>query len=122
MPKQPKSKAPQSNRRQSKRPAADREESGAIVEGAPTGDLRSSLRATYTTPSPRPDSAGLGIDSAGQSGGTDGLSRAEYSSESVEDLAEEGQAYEAAFVSGAEQASEDGDAGVPRLRRKEEAI
>jgi hypothetical protein len=48
---------------------------------------------------------GLGPDSAGQSGDTQGLSdTAEASSESVEELVEEGQFFEAGIVSGVENA------------------
>jgi hypothetical protein len=93
-----------------------------VVEGMPSGQLKSSLGRTAAAASPPLEPAGLGIDSAGQSGDTVGLSREEFSSESVEDLTEEGQAYEAAFVAGVEEAAEAGDAGVPRLHpRKEEA-
>ena len=91
-----------------------------IVDGAPAAGLKSSLYSTPATLPEPPASPGEGIDSAGQSGDTVGLSRNEFSSESVEDLTEEGQAYEAAFVSGVEQAAEAGDAGVPRLRRRNE--
>jgi hypothetical protein len=54
------------------------------------------------------DSRGLGAESGGQSGDTEGLSRVEdVDFESVEELVEEGQAYEAGVVSGVEEA--DGD-------------
>ena len=55
----------------------------------------------------RPASAGrgLGPESGGQSGDTEGLSRAELAdSESVEELLEEGQAFEAGVVRGVENA------------------
>lgn len=56
---------------------------------------------------------GLGPESAGQSGDLQGLSRLEdVGSESVEELVEEGQAWEASAVSGVEDA-EDAD-GNPR--------
>ena len=83
--------------------------------------MKSSLGVAPATVTAPPERAGLGIDSAGQAGDTLGLSREEFSSESVEDLSEEGQAYEAAFVAGVEDASEAGDAGVPRLRRRKES-
>jgi hypothetical protein len=52
-----------------------------------------------------PSRRGLGEDAAGQSGDTQGLSRAEDAdSESVEELLEEGQAFEAEAVSGVENA------------------
>jgi hypothetical protein len=46
---------------------------------------------------------GLGADSGGQGGDTEGLSRAEIAdSESVEELLEEGQAFEAGVIGGVE--------------------
>lgn len=60
-----------------------------------------------------------GPDSAGQSGDQQGLAeRAEADSESVEELVDEGQAWEGAFVSGVEDA-EDAD-GNPREVRTHE--
>ena len=112
--------ARQSKSRDPRTPAAP-EHREPIVGGAPTGELKSSLGATPSTVAPPPERAGLGIDSAGQSGDTVGLSRTEFSSESVEDLTEEGQSYEAAFVAGVEEASEAGDAGVPRLKPRKES-
>ena len=57
---------------------------------------------------------GLGPESAGQSGDTTGLSRSEYAdSESVEELVEEGQSFEAGIVSGVENAP-DADQGEVR--------
>jgi N utilization substance protein A len=59
---------------------------------------------TYDTVSK--DEKGLGPDSAGQSGDTQGLSDvAEAGPESVAELAEEGQAFEADAISGVEEAS-----------------
>ena len=56
---------------------------------------------------------GLGPDTGGQSGDTEGLSRAELAdSESVEELIEEGQAFEAGIVSGVENAPPAGRRGV----------
>ena len=56
---------------------------------------------------------GLGPDAGGQSGDTEGLSRAELAdSESVEELVEEGQAFEAGIVSGVENAPPAGRRGV----------
>jgi hypothetical protein len=64
-------------------------------------------------PNPR---RGLGASSAGQSGATQGLSRTEYvDSESVEELAAEGQDFEAEVVSGVENAL-DPDQGEVRTR------
>ncbi len=59
------------------------------------------------------DVRGLGPDAGGQSGDTEGLSRAELAdSESVEELVEEGQAFEAGIVSGVENAPPAGRRGV----------
>ncbi|HEY6148611.1 MAG TPA: hypothetical protein VIZ69_12975 [Thermoanaerobaculia bacterium] len=56
---------------------------------------------------------GIGADSAGQSGDTEGLSRmAEADSESVEELVEEGQAFEAGVISGVENAPPAGRRGI----------
>jgi hypothetical protein len=58
---------------------------------------------TYSTVSTR--EKGLGPDSAGQSGDTQGLSDvAEADTESVEELVEEGQSFEAEVISGVEDA------------------
>ena len=58
---------------------------------------------TYSTVSPK--EKGTGPGSAGQSGDTQGLSDvAEADSESVEELVEEGQSFEAAVISGVEDA------------------
>jgi hypothetical protein len=66
------------------------------------------------TPSGR---RGLGADSGGQSGDTQGLSRRSYDdSESVEELMEEGQYMEAEAVSGVENAP-DADQGEVRTRQ-----
>jgi hypothetical protein len=66
------------------------------------------------TPSGR---RGLGADSGGQSGDTQGLSRRSYDdSESVEELLEEGQYMEAEAVSGVENAR-DADQGEVRTRQ-----
>ncbi len=53
------------------------------------------------------DTRGLGAEAGGQAGDTEGLSRTEVAdSESVEELVEEGQAFEAGIVSGVENAPE----------------
>ena len=63
------------------------------------------------------EARGLGSDAGGQSGDTEGLSRAEIEdSESVEELVEEGQAFEAAAISGVEDAP-DADRGEVRTRQ-----
>ena len=64
-----------------------------------------------------PTERGLGLESGGQSGDTEGLSRAEIAaSESVEELLEEGQAFEAGIISGVENAP-DADEGGVRTRQ-----
>jgi hypothetical protein len=66
--------------------------------------MRSSLGGDYELEQ-RPARRGLGSNAAGQSGDTQGLSRDERDdSESVEELAEEGQAFEAEAVGGVEDA------------------
>jgi len=70
---------------------------------------------TYT-PVPAPQH-GTGPGSAGQSGDTQGLSdSAEADSESVEELVEEGQSFEAEAISGVEDAS-DGDVAEVHTRQ-----
>lgn len=60
---------------------------------------------------------GLGPETGGQSGDTEGLSRSELAdSESVEELLEEGQAFEAGIVSGVENAP---DADVSEVRTRQ---
>ncbi len=65
---------------------------------------------------------GTGPNSAGQSGDTQGLSGEEESgSESVEELVEEGQSFEADALQGVEDAEEDGadDKGVKELHTRQ---
>jgi len=60
---------------------------------------------------------GLGAEAGGQSGDTEGLSDAALAdSESVEELVEEGQAFEAGIISGVENAP-DADKGGVRTRQ-----
>lgn len=76
------------------------------------GGAASRTRETASLESRR----GLGAESGGQSGDTQGLSRREYSdSESVEELMEEGQYLEAEAVGGVEDAP-DADEGEVRTR------
>ena len=64
-----------------------------------------------------PAERGLGAEAGGQSGDTEGVSREELAaSESVEELLEEGQAFEAGIVSGVENAP-DADKGGVRTRQ-----
>jgi hypothetical protein len=70
---------------------------------------------TYATVSTRPK--GVGPGSAGQSGDTQGLSDvAEATSESVEELVEEGQSFEAEVIAGVEDAP-DADEGEVRSKQ-----
>jgi hypothetical protein len=83
---------------------------------APTVRRRRRGEADRSVESPA-DARGLGGESAGQSGDTEGLSRAEEAdSESVEELVEEGQAFEAGVISGVENAP-DADKGGVRTRQ-----
>lgn len=65
-------------------------------------------RASTERPQARPDEfwrRGMGAEAAGQSGDTEDISRSEIAdSESVEELLEEGQSFEAGIVSGVENA------------------
>jgi len=73
-------------------------------------------RRTYSTPLPARQQ-GLGPGSAGQSGDTQGLSDdAEAGSESVLELIEEGQSFEAEVISGVENAP---DPDVSEVHTKE---
>jgi len=65
---------------------------------------------------PLPDERGMGSEAGGQSGDTEGLSRYEEAdSESVEELLEEGQAFEAGIVGGVEEA----DSELHEVRTRE---
>jgi hypothetical protein len=80
------------------------------MKNEPTEGIR-----TYDSVAPR--KKGLGPDSAGQSGDTQGLSdAAEADSESVEELLEEGQAFEAEAISGVENAP---DADVSEVHTRQ---
>jgi len=64
---------------------------------------------------------GTGSESAGQSGDLQGLSEVEESeSESVEELVEEGQDFEAELVAGVERAGDATESGVPIRKRQNE--
>ena len=77
-------------------------------------ERRRTRRPPVTT---RSTTRGLGPEAAGQSGDTEGLSRAALAdSESVEELVEEGQAFEAGVISGVENAP-DADRGGVRTRQ-----
>ena len=75
------------------------------------------IAGTRTYASIHPDHAGPGPGSGGQSGDTQGLSdMPEANSESVKELAEEGQFFEAGVISGIENAPE---ADVDEVHTKE---
>jgi hypothetical protein len=85
-----------------------------------SGSERSSLGSGIMRASAPPDREGLGDESAGQSGDSQGLSRIEESnSESVEELIEEGQSYEAEVVDGVEN-TPDADQGEVRTHERPE--
>jgi N utilization substance protein A len=74
-------------------------------------------QATRTYATVREAEHGMGTDSAGQSGDTQGLSDvAEAGEESVEELLEEGQAFEAEAIGGVEDAP---DADVAEVHTKQ---
>jgi len=96
------------------RKATARKKSGRKTKGGSTsrrdrGEADSRVEAPL-------EERGLGPEAGGQSGDTEGLSRAELAaSESVEELLEEGQAFEAGIISGVENAP-DADKGGVRTR------
>ena len=92
------------------RKPAGRKTARASTRRRPARFVGSELRAGSTT-------RGLGPEAAGQAGDTEGLSQTELAdSESVEELVEEGQAFEAGVVSGVENAP-DADRGGVRTRQ-----
>jgi hypothetical protein len=105
------------------RKASPKKAAGAGARGkAPRGSGRAGTsrdfrgRAGFELESPEV-ARGLGPETGGQSGDTEGLSRSELAdSESVEELLEEGQAFEAGIVSGVENAP-DADAAEVRTRQ-----
>ena len=91
----------------------------AVRRGLPGGSAsrrRRSVDGEDRSLSAPIDARGIGSEAGGQSGDTEGLSRAEQAdSESVEELVEEGQAFEAGVVDGVENAP-DADRGPVRTR------
>lgn len=86
-------------------------------EDHPEGDLQPNRGPADFAAELPPTLRGLGLESGGQSGDTEGLSRDELSGpESVEELLEEGQSYEAGIISGIENAP-DADQGEIRTRQ-----
>ena len=85
-----------------------------------SGSERSSLGAGLFETNERLTKRGLGTGAAGQSGDLQGLSRAiDVDSESVEELVEEGQSFEADAISGVENAP-DADQGEVRVHERPE--
>ncbi len=85
-----------------------------------SGSERSSLGAGLFETNERLTKRGLGTGAAGQSGDLQGLSRTiDVDSESVEELIEEGQAFEADAISGVENAP-DADQGEVRVHERPE--
>jgi len=81
---------------------------------SPSRQPRGRAGAAFDTPLPE---RGLGAEAGGQAGDTEGVSREELAdSESVEELLEEGQAFEAGVISGVENAP-DADKGGVRTRQ-----
>ena len=79
-----------------------------------SGSERSSLGTSTLSRAPRPPKRGMGDEAGGQAGDLQGLSREEdASAESVEELVEEGQAFEADVIDGLENAP-DADEGPIR--------
>ncbi|MCA1582702.1 MAG: hypothetical protein LC796_15190 [Acidobacteria bacterium] len=85
---------------------------GTSPVAAAAGRRRSRGESDRSVGEPR-DERGMGAESAGQSGDTEGLSRTEDAdSESVEELVEEGQAWEAGIVGGVEKGRTAGRKGI----------
>lgn len=107
--------------RKAPRKASPRKEAAGIA--APSANLgREYFQGKVALVDGSPiDPRGIGADAGGQSGDLQGLSEVEdVESESVEELVEEGQDYEAEIVAGIERAGDTPDAGVPRRERKNE--
>jgi len=102
-------------RRTAKKSLAARKKSS--VKKKPVTKKTTRRRAEVINPITPSGRRGLGPESGGQSGDTQGLSRRSYDdSESVEELMEEGQYMEAEAVSGVENAP-DADQGEVRTRQ-----
>ena len=100
-------------RKAAARPAKTKAASRKAKRRAPVRPRKGTAGFDVETPL---DARGLGAEAGGQSGDTEGLSRAELAdSESVEELLEEGQAFEAGIVSGVENAP-DADEGEVTTR------
>jgi hypothetical protein len=99
-------------RRAVRRPSAKKRARKKTSRKSPAKRTRASAASRARRSSPRPRARiaqsgkrGLGLESGGQSGDTERISRAAIAdSESVEELLEEGQAFEAGVVDGVENA------------------
>jgi len=88
----------------------------AVKRKAPRAPSRSGVERSGGRLGPETWERGIGPESAGQSGDTEAISRDEIAdSESVEELLEEGQSFEAGVISGVENAP-DADQGEVRTR------
>ncbi|HEY1526318.1 MAG TPA: hypothetical protein VGH51_08790 [Candidatus Angelobacter sp.] len=97
-----------------KKPATKKK---SAAQKKPVAKKTARRRAEVINPVTPSGRRGLGAESGGQSGDTQGLSRRSYEdSESVEELMEEGQYMEAEAVSGVENAP-DADQGEVRTRQ-----
>jgi hypothetical protein len=117
--------APRAKARHGKKTAGKKTTRKRKIAGKKTTPRKKTTRLSATrrrglAGSPAPSGSttrGLGPEAGGQSGDTEGLSRAELAdSESVEELLEEGQAFEAGVISGVENAR-DADKGGVRTRQ-----
>jgi hypothetical protein len=98
-------KKPARKKKSTKKPARPKKK--AILKKKPARKKKSARRtpAEVSNPVVSPNRRGLGPGAGGQSGDNQGLSRKESAdSESVEELSEEGQEYEAEVISGVENA------------------
>jgi hypothetical protein len=95
----------------------------ALPREISSGTERSSLGSGVLRTAARPQKMGLGEQAAGQSGDLQGLSEIEESnSESVEELLEEGQAFEAEVISGVENAPDPDEAEIHTHERPEDEL
>jgi hypothetical protein len=100
-----------------KKPVAKKKKKKSTAKKKPVTKKATRRRADVINPVTPSGRRGLGPESGGQSGDTQGLSRRSYDdSESVEELMEEGQYMEAEAVSGVENAP-DADQGEVRTRQ-----
>jgi hypothetical protein len=104
-------KKPARKKKSAKKPARPHKKSILMKKSAPKKRTNRRKKSTPRRPAEvsnpifSPSGRGLGPGAGGQSGDNQGLSRKEFAgSESVEELAEEGQDYEAEVVSGVQNA------------------